>query len=120
MRKRTSPRDKLITIALHLGLAAGLFFAAFPIYWMIGSSFKSNTEIFALPPTILPKAFTLEAYAAILGDPVKLRFFFNSYFVAGAVTVLTVLIALLAAYGFRRFNFPRKGNPDTTPIRTPT
>ena len=84
MRKRHTSKDRLITVALHVALAAGLFFAAFPIYWMLSSSFKSNTEIFALPPTVLPKAFTLEAYAAILGDPVKLRFFFNSYFVAGA------------------------------------
>jgi multiple sugar transport system permease protein len=120
MRKTHTPKDRLITVALHVALAAGLFFAAFPIYWMLSSSFKSNTEIFALPPTVLPKAFTLEAYAAILGDPVKLRFFFNSYFVAGAVTVLTVLIALLAAYGFSRFNFRGKGSLNTLIISTQT
>jgi multiple sugar transport system permease protein len=120
MRKRTTPKDKFITLALHIALAGGLFFAAFPIYWMLGSSFKSNTEIFALPPTIFPKAFTLEAYASIFNDPVKLRFFFNSYFVAGVVTVLTVLIALLAAYGFSRFNFRGKGSLNTLIISTQT
>ena len=109
MRRRNSRREKLITLALYLGLAAGLFFAAFPIYWMLGSSLKPNSEIFALPPTILPRAFTLEAYKAILTDPVKLRFFFNSYLVAMLVTIITVLLALLAAYGFSRFNFRGKG-----------
>lgn len=120
MRKRNTPKDKLITLALHIGLLAGLFFAAFPIYWMLGSSLKTNTEIFALPPTILPKVFTLEAYKAILTDPVKLRYFFNSYLIAGVVTVLTVLIALLAAYGFSRFNFRGKGALNTLIISTQT
>ncbi len=120
MRKRKSFRDKSTTIALHVGLLAGLCFAAFPIYWMLASSLKSNTEIFSLPPTILPKAFTLEAYVAILTDPVKLRFFFNSYLVAGLVTALTVFIALLAAYGFSRFAFRGKGALSTLIISTQT
>lgn len=120
MARRNSRRELLITFALHVGLVAGLFFAAFPIYWMLGSSLKSNSEIFALPPTILPKVFTLEAYVAILTDPVKLRFFFNSYLVAFLVTVLTVFVALLAAYGFSRFNFRGKGVLSTLIISTQT
>jgi multiple sugar transport system permease protein len=75
---------------------------------MFFSSLKSNTEIFALPPTILPKVFTAEAYRSIFSDPVKLRFFLNSYLVAGVVTLLTLVIAILAAYGFSRYDFRLK------------
>lgn len=121
MRSRKNTRkEKLKTLALHVALLAGLFFAAFPVYWMLGSSFKTNSEIFALPPTILPEDFTLEAYVAIFTDPVKLRFFFNSYLVAGVVTVMTVVIALLAAYGFSRFSFPGKAALNTLIISTQT
>ena len=56
---------------LYVGLAAGLVFADFPIVWMFFTSFKSNTEIFALPPTLLPKVFTFEAYHSIFSDPVR-------------------------------------------------
>ena len=44
----------LPTVLVYLGLAVGLVFAGFPILWMFFSSLKSNTEIFALPPRLLP------------------------------------------------------------------
>lgn len=85
------------------GIAAG-----FPILWMFFTSLKSNTEIFALPPRLLPKITTLEAYYSIFNDPQKVRFFINSYLVAGVVTLLTLLIAFLTAYGFSRYDFRGK------------
>lgn len=108
MANRFEKRSRLATWLLYLGLAAGLLFACFPIVWMFFTSLKSNTEIFALPPRLLPEVFTVEAYVSIFTDPVKLRFFFNSYLVAGVVTVLTLLIALLAAYAFSRYDFRLK------------
>ena len=59
MANRFQRRSRLLTWLLYLGLAAGLVFACFPIVWMFFTSLKSNTEIFALPPRILPKVFTL-------------------------------------------------------------
>ncbi len=53
----------------------------------------------------LPEVFTLQAYVTIFNDPTKVRFFLNSYFVAGVVTALTLVIAILTAYGFSRYNF---------------
>ena len=44
----------------------------------------------------------------MLSDPEKVRFFFNSYAVAAIVVGLTLVIALLASYGFSRYNFPGK------------
>lgn len=101
-------RSLLSTWLLYLGLGLGLVFSGFPIIWMFFSSLKSNSEIFALPPRILPKIFTLTAYESILTDPVKIRFFLNSYLVAGVVTLLTVVVSILAAYGFSRYDFRLK------------
>ena len=58
-------------ILISAGLAIGLVYAIFPVLWMLSCSLKSNTEIFSLPPRILPKVFTLEAYQAILGNSTK-------------------------------------------------
>ena len=80
-------------------------FAGFPILWMFFSSLKSNTEIFALPPTAPAEGVHAVAYDSIFSDPVKVRFFINSYLVAGVVTLLTVVVAILAAYGFSRYEF---------------
>src|SRR3954471_24888856 len=110
MAKRSLSRTIVPTLLTYLGLAVGLVFAGFPVLWMFFSSLKSNTEIFALPPRLLPDEFTLMAYRSIFGDPTKVRFFVNSYLVAGVVTFLTVVIATLAAYAFSRYQFRLK-NP---------
>jgi multiple sugar transport system permease protein len=97
MAKRSFNSTLLPTVLTYLGLAVGLVFAGFPILWMFFTSLKSNTEIFALPPRLLPEHFTNVAYLSIFNDPVKVRFFINSYLVAGVVTLLTLLIAILTA-----------------------
>lgn len=110
--RRTSVRarrlriQKVGTIAALLGAAA---LAGFPILWMLASSFKTNTEVFAYPPRLFTDGFSLNAYAAVLTDPEKLRFFINSYLVAIIVTLATLLISILAAYAFSRYEFRGKG-----------
>ena len=120
MAKRSRRRAVLPTVLTYLGLAVGLVFAGFPILWMLLSSLKSNTEIFALPPKLLPEQFTSVAYAAIFRDPVKVRFFLNSYFIAGIVTVLTLFVAVLTAYGFSRYTFRFKNTLSVFIISTQT
>lgn len=109
MARKSTPRSKFLTAMTYIGLLAGLAFAGFPILWMLFSSLKSNTEIFSLPPTLLPEVFTLKAYYSIFNDPVKIRFFMNSYLISGVVTLLTLVIAILTAYGFSRYSFKYKG-----------
>lgn len=120
MEKRSLNRTILPTALTYLGLAAGLIFAAFPILWMFFTSLKSNTEIFALPPRLLPEQFTLVAYRSIFSDPAKVRFFLNSYLVAGVVSLLTVLIATVTAYGFSRYSFRGKNALNAFIISTQT
>jgi multiple sugar transport system permease protein len=108
MASRLNFRNSFTTFMVYVGLAIGLVFSGFPILWMFFSSMKSNTEIFALPPTLLPKVFTFTAYDSIFSDPVKIRFFINSYLVSGIVTLLTVVVAIMAAYAFSRYEFRLK------------
>ncbi|MBC3760800.1 carbohydrate ABC transporter permease [Quadrisphaera sp. RL12-1S] len=75
---------------------------------MLSTSFKANSEIFEFPPRLVTESFSFHAYATILTDPAKVRFFVNSYVVAGAVTVLTLFVSVLAAYAFSRYEFPGK------------
>ncbi|WP_435743180.1 carbohydrate ABC transporter permease [Microbacterium sp. PMB16] len=91
-----------------IGLIIGAVFAAGPVLWMLSSSFKSNTQIFELPPRLLTDTFSFDAYIAIFTNPETMRFFLNSYIVAGAVTVLTLIVAIQAAYAFSRFEFRGK------------
>lgn len=106
--RRTRTARPLAKALVILGLLAGAAFAGFPVLWMLASSFKSNTEIFEYPPRLVTESFSLDAYVTILTDSEKVRFFVNSYVVSLAVTALTLVVAILAAYAFSRFEFPFK------------
>jgi len=99
-------RRTLAKAGVLTGLVLGGLFAGLPVLWMLSTSFKSNGEVFRNPPKLITESFSLDAYREILGNGAQLRFFLNSYIVAGAVTVLTLLVAVLAGYAFSRFNFP--------------
>lgn len=82
---------------------------AYPVVAMILQSVKSPAEASASPPTLLPHSFTLENYRALGGGGTGidvLPHLLNSVVVSVAVTVLTVLLATLAGYGFARLRFP--------------
>jgi len=99
-------RRRIITkTGLLVGLLIGAVFAGFPVFWMLVSSFKTNTEIFAFPPQLITKGFSFDAYIAVFNDPEEIRFFINSYVVALSVTAVTVLVSLMAAYAFSRHEF---------------
>ncbi len=95
----------ILKILVFLVLVLGAVYAAFPIVWMFVCSFKPNTEIFAYPPTFLPRSPSLGAYLSIFKDPAKVRFFINSYLVSLVVTMFTLVVAILAAYSFSRYDF---------------
>ncbi|MGC3954882.1 MAG: carbohydrate ABC transporter permease [Propionicimonas sp.] len=99
---------RLARVVTLTGLVLGGLFAALPFVWMAFSSFKTNQEIFEYPPRLITPGFSFEPYLKILTDPAQLRFFTNSYLVAAFVVVLTLLVAVHAAYAFSRFNFPGK------------
>jgi multiple sugar transport system permease protein len=99
-------RRVLAKAGVVTGLIAGGLFAGLPVLWMLSTSFKRNGEVFQNPPQLVTEGFSLDAYRAILGNGAQLRFFLNSYIVAFAVTILTLLVAVLAGYAFSRFRFP--------------
>lgn len=101
-------RRAVAKVLTWIGLILGASFAASPIIWMVSSSFKPNPKIFATPPVLIDPESSLDAYRSIISDPEKIRFFINSYVVALSVTALTLVVAILAAFAFSRFDFPGK------------
>jgi len=81
---------------------AGVAIYLFPIYWMIVSGFKTQAEIFADPPTLIPHDPTLEAFHYVLVRENILRYLRNSVMIALPVTVITVCLAAIGAYAMSR------------------
>ena len=104
MATRASERA-LSRIGLYAALALAMFFAFFPIYWMLVTSLRPNAEVFAFPPTLLPQTLTLEHYANFVKNPQLLIYLGNSVLVATTTALGSLIISIYAAYSFSKFRY---------------
>lgn len=88
------------------GLAPALYicFLLLPIYWLLNMSFKSTNEILGVF-SLWPQEFTLDNYRKIFTDPTWYWGYFNSLIYVVINTVISVAVALPAAYAFSRYRF---------------
>ena len=87
-----------------LAPALYIFFLMAPIYWLLNMSFKTTNEILG-SFTLWPQQFTFENYVKIFTDPTWYNGYINSIIYVGINTVLSVAVALPAAYAFSRYRF---------------
>lgn len=82
---------------------------ALPIFWMLSTSFKPESEVLTMKVEWLPSHFTLENYQKLFSRveefPV-LRWIANSAFVSLSVTLLVLTVCSMAAYALSRLRFP--------------
>ena len=88
-----------------VGIAFALFWSLAPIYWVVVTSLKIPKEIYALPPTLVPKTPTLENYRIALFQSPFLHFVVNSALVAIGVTLVSASLGALTAYPIARMRF---------------
>ena len=99
-------RDRLTSnIILYVALTIAAIFAFFPIYWMLATSLRPNTEVFAFPPTLLPQTYTLEHYQNFIRNPQLLRYLGNSLLIASTTAITSLIVSTYAAYAFSKFRF---------------
>jgi ABC-type glycerol-3-phosphate transport system permease component len=75
-----------------------------PIVLIAANSFKSEAEVFAWPPTIIPREFTLDSYGRVMNSPVPINMR-NSAIIAGGTTLLVIGTSTLTAYGLSKYKF---------------
>ena len=81
-----------------------ILFLMLPIYWLVSMSFKTTNEILGAF-SLWPQEFTLDNYITIFTDPTWYNGYFNSLTYVGMNTLLSVSVALPAAYAFSRYHF---------------
>lgn len=81
-----------------------LLFLLLPIYWLLNMSLKTNTEILN-SFTLFPRNVTFANYATILTDPAWYLGYVNSIIYVTMNTVISLVVALPAAYAFSRYSF---------------
>ncbi|WP_017612836.1 carbohydrate ABC transporter permease [Nocardiopsis salina] len=105
-RRRRPPVGALAlyTVAFLAALAWLL-----PLAWAFATSIKPEGETTEMPPTWFTSNPTFEAYLDVLGRGDIIQWTVNSLVTTALVTVLTLIVCVLAAYGFSRFDF--RGRP---------
>jgi glycerol transport system permease protein len=92
----------------HRRSIAPIIFAALlitPIYWLVIMSFKTNAEIMGrLTP--IPMNPTLQNFRVMLSDPAWAMGYVNALIYVSLNVIISILVALPAAYAFARFRFP--------------
>ena len=92
---------KKISIAI---LAVFLLGSLLPIYWMLNMSLKTNEEIVGVL-SLWPRSLTFANYQTIFTDPSWYSGYVNSMIYVALNMVMSVTVALPAAYAFSRYNF---------------
>jgi multiple sugar transport system permease protein len=116
MAKTKSQRRRLTMIVRYVVLTAWAIIAFFPIYWIISTSFKPDTQWFAWPPYYFPSPPTLANYMNVwlgaeeyaqtqyaISSQKPLISLYNSTIIATISTFLSVLFGSVLAYGVSRY-----------------
>ncbi|MDF0580348.1 carbohydrate ABC transporter permease [Bradyrhizobium yuanmingense] len=93
---RMATRQRVVISTIGAWLFGFLIF--FPILWMGLTSFKTELEAFAIPPSFLFFHWTTENYATVQERSDYLHHAMNSIIIAGGSTLIALLIAIPAAW----------------------
>lgn len=103
MRTDLSPR---LRVALYGLMCVLLIPFVFPTWWMITSSVKPISDIFAFPPDLWPRRFDFSTYSRVFELQPFARQYWNSAYIAAIVTAGTMIVSSMAGYAFARIKFP--------------
>jgi len=108
-RNQTNPFTLLMNrlgpkLMIWIPLTFLVIWTATPILWAVLSSFKGPLEIYE-SKNLLPERWRLDAYKTVLGMPGFSTWLMNSIIVTVVATIVPLVLAILAAYGFARYAF---------------
>jgi multiple sugar transport system permease protein len=95
----------LRSAALYAGLVAASLLTMLPLWWMLAASLMPSGEANSFPPRLWPSHVTAEHYAALFERLHLARYAGNSLLVAGATTVIALVINSMAGYAFAKLRF---------------
>jgi len=97
-----------LRVARWLAIAILLAFTLLPIYWILITGFRPDSEVLTPVLSMIPKTWTLANYENLITQVDIGRFLTNSVVVAFVSTILSVGLALPAAYALERLPYPGK------------
>ena len=102
LKKRRSKGYWVILAVMSIG-AVDMFF---PTVWMLLCSFKTQGELYQMPPTFLPENFNFHNFSNVFKQMPFGQYYFNSLWTSLLNTVVGVLSSALVGYVFAKYQFP--------------
>ncbi len=94
---------------MHAVLISVSLFMILPFIWMVSTSFKPQTEIFAQPPILISPNMSLDGYRYIHGYEQTggvMNVLKNTIIISGSFTFLSLFFCALGGFGFAMYRFP--------------
>lgn len=108
-RLKRSERERVGVATRLLVLLPFMIFVLFPFFWIIITSFKGTPQIQQMNSIFWPNPWTTEQYRSLIFDTPFVTWFRNTVIVATSSTVISVVLAALAAYALSRLKFLGSG-----------
>jgi multiple sugar transport system permease protein len=101
-QRRRSSTGRIITVVVLVILA---IIWILPILWAIDTSLKPEGETTAIPVSWFASHFTFDAYITTFATTNLPRWYFNSFLTSAIISIVTVILASMAAFAFSRVPF---------------
>ncbi|WP_404405759.1 carbohydrate ABC transporter permease [Jeotgalibacillus malaysiensis] len=106
MASQTS-KNKTERILVTLLLIVGGLVVSLPFIWMITSSFKPESEILQMPPTLFPENPTIQNYINLF-TTMNFGVYLRNTLIIVLLSFVGLLFNAMAGYGFAKYNFKGK------------
>ncbi|OON99934.1 MAG: sugar ABC transporter permease [Epulopiscium sp. Nele67-Bin004] len=100
--------SKVMTALAYAFIIAMSIITLFPFVYMILASLMTFQEATSIPPTLFPAVPQFENYSVAMSKAPFGRYFFNTVYVAGMSTFLTLVTTVLAGFAFAKLQFKGK------------
>jgi ABC-type glycerol-3-phosphate transport system permease component len=98
-------RKGVFTTLQYIVAVALTVVSVFPLYWMLVSYFKSQTEILLAVPTLWPREWHFENYVNVFNRAKFSVYYFNTFVLTAGILIIQGCTGILAAYGFSKGRF---------------
>ena len=105
--------------ARHAAICVVAIAFLFPFAWMVSTALRTDREVFAVPPRLLPEHVQWHNFVDAWEYLPFGTFFLNSAFVAASVTAIVLVVSSLAGYAFARLRFGLRETIFAVPAANP-
>ncbi|EMA59585.1 carbohydrate ABC transporter permease [Halorubrum lipolyticum] len=102
----TIPKPK--TVGLYVTLYGAAFLFIVPYLYMVSTSLKTEDFAFSQQPYWIPPEITFQWYQAVLQGAPILQWLINTLVIAGATTIIVVIIDSMIAFSLTKLDWPGK------------